>query len=122
MTNRELDAWISENIFGKPKRCPHERVTYPRPQSSNLNICNACGEENGDTTLAISQSQVNYYTTSPAEAMEVLKKCLKTTAIRIGEGKPNAVMVGDLSDIIGDCEAPTLERAIVEFAFKLFSK
>ena len=120
---RELDAWIAENVIGNPQRRirvtdGRKLVRYEFLKVGTNDICPT-------------------YTTDPAAAMEVLRKCaekMDAGIVGIGSpmGGPVASTIPKLKQgwVVGkigrptnfDCEAATLELAICLFAKKLFTK
>lgn len=115
---RELDAWIAVNLFGK------KAISKDGPPPTK-------GVEDDyfvKEWVDISGS-LPHYSTDPAAAMEVLKKCAQKL---YDEGQEETVSVGldapyfvvEKTNCVPDLrvEAPTLETAICKFAKKLFSK
>lgn len=126
----ELDAWIHRNLFGAPDRCLHLQITKLR---GSLKQCDACGEQFGDTSLAMAYAQTPDFSTDPAAAMEVLKKCAEKCTITVEFGTTafgaTACMVAKLIDhddgsyVEDFCKTEaTLELAICLFAKQLFSQ
>lgn len=97
---RELDAWIAEHVLG---------YTY-----SNHNLC--CKK-----TGRFIQAGLPYYSSDPAAAMEVLKKCIAVIEdVHFGWHLERRCYF-----VWGDGEkefAETLELSICLFAKKLFTK
>jgi Phage ABA sandwich domain len=123
---RELDAWIAEHVMGyrwtKIERRGKTNHLFPseqfrfEPAVDNFN-------DNGGAPS---------FTTDPAAAMEVLKRCADKVTAEFGsldiDGQGNswlisAQMRGEFAaDVEHETEAKTLELAICLFAKKLFTK
>jgi len=101
---RELDAWIAENVMGWD--LGESKPGHGWPWFGEFGF----GDE---------QEKIPHYTTDPAAAMEVLKKCSEETYITTRRHKRCWSMSGSNGMTI---EAETLELAICLFAKKLFSK
>jgi hypothetical protein len=105
---RELDAWIAEKVM--EFKIKNGRCWVTRPVLKSL------------TKVAHVEVdfEIEHYTTDPAAAMEVWKKCAeKQTTISIQKSKSGWRVVSMDSHSFG-CE--TLELAICLFAKKLFEK
>lgn len=117
---RELDAWIAEHVFGWSRWNFNNGYTahnYLDQTNGQANKYRKHGFVDGLTLL----ESFPKYTTDPAAAMEVLKKCCEHPyypfgfAVAFSKGFPNPWV----------CEtatAETLELAICLFSKKLFSK
>lgn len=112
---RELDAWIDQSVFGNEFKCLHGDI---ETLGGTLMRCKSCGKQFGQTTLAYSRMRVPLYTTNPAAAMEVLKKCLEVTECRIVKHRDGKFGIIAQRDTV----APTLELAIARFAHATFSQ
>ena len=135
---RELDAWIAEHVMGWVWW--HLPKTDPKHFTPETGICKLIrSDENWPAhkhwqgkRIAVPMENVKQdvdvprYTTDPAAAMEVLKKCgfHKNNAIQIYCLRAEENRDGKESFWINDprLEANTLELAIALFANKLFSK
>jgi len=106
---RELDAWIAENVFGWQEFREEE---YP------YRMLWREGEEGSPVW-----DEPDYYTTDPAAAMEVLKKCADNLWLSVGFSKQRKTFLcGGILSGENYAEAETLELAICQFAKKLFTK
>ena len=110
---RQLDAWIAENVMGNQQR--KIRVTDGRKlvryEFLKVGTNEICPE----------------YTTDPAAAMEVLKKCCEAMAVNVeiwkaGNGEWVCRMVSGRNSRNCVGTANTIELAICLFAKKLFTK
>jgi hypothetical protein len=132
---RELDAWIAENVFGLPVNWEDGRR-----ENGPVYLWFIAGK-NGESNQC---ERVKNYTTDPAAAMEVLKKCIGalpldnesdpedmstfSLGLRRGYGGKGGFAIRRFSmwmetysaEEIGEGE--TLELAIAKFARSLFSK
>jgi|SRR6267154_317127 len=115
---RELDAWIETIVFNS--------------QANRVTI------KDGRKTVGVEfydgiRNPIRHYTTDPAAAMEVLKKCQIESrkrgdpiSIDLTHGNASCVSLQILEQDSYftelDCEAETLELSICLFAKKLFSK
>jgi len=96
MTNKELDKWIAVNVMGW-----------------------------NEDYLIKNKHNVSKYTTDPAAAMEVLKKCLNKSLIEIvaiADGSYYISQSFEFHDEPIFINESTLELGICLFAKKLFSK
>ncbi len=119
----ELDAWIDGHIFGV-KKCHH--IHTKRLKNSFLKVqcldCHGAFRDEGGTV----NNGLRRYTTDPAAAMMVLKKCLA----RFDNESDDAIMIALVNgkpivcsnEIQQGREAETLPLAICLFAKQLFSK
>lgn len=107
---RELDAWIAEHVMGM--KCISK--DGPRPTSGT--------EDDYFVREWIHASNsLPHYTTSRADAMAVLVKCLEKLAFGIAiQNYPGGVSVSKKIDGGLNALAPTLELAICRFAKALF--
>lgn len=103
---RELDAWIACNLFGA------KDIVWVQLWAE-IGCPNEPFQNHG-------ADEIPYYTTAPAAAMEVMKKCLEKDSVGFWK-KQHGYTVKNHRE---DCreQAPTLELAICLFAKKLFTK
>ena len=106
---RELDAWIAENVMGETlgKKPPVDDVVYE------------------DSERKFVKGLLKRYTTDPASAMEVLKKCVEKFPVEIYIGnfdKGRCRIKTDYDFDMTGGQADTLELAISLFAKNLFTK
>jgi hypothetical protein len=123
---RELDAWIACNLFGWE---PETRKMYAGSKNVagyGRNKHLHPGHPERDFTPCT--LMIPHYSTDPAAAMEVLKKCAEKWIVTVELGKDGSgqsyVWVARLNLGTEDnfkC-APTLELAICLFAKQLFGK
>jgi hypothetical protein len=111
--HQELNQWIAEHVMGwrdfktgvygagAPEREPTLHGTPPTRKSGTFSIPN--------------------YTTDPAAAMEVLKKCAEKTKVSIFNHRAGGWQIESSNGMWFD-EIETLELAIALFAKNLFSK
>ncbi len=137
---RELDAWIAENVMGwkwfrfrmkKTGTAKNAGKGYDRWQqlvqpNDTWHLQPKWGaihqpQGEGNYLEVEGRNDVPHYTTDPAAAMEVLKKCQsETTVIIYASGAQPMSSICDGNGILETAE--TLELAICEFAKALFSK
>jgi hypothetical protein len=121
---RELDAWIAEHVFGW-----HKIQT-----GQNHSLCSVCGNGFGarhnhyypDFHGSMSGS-VPFYSTDPAAAMQVLKRCVEFAKRNLGHSviltdTMNGYCVGLTIPSFKFITADTWELAIALFAKALFRK
>lgn len=124
---RELDAWIAEHVMGFEERpCYHGSARIEGMTFYVANGRSVTGE------ASKGNHQFPKYTTDPAAAMEVLKKCgehlaATDSAIELGQNLNKDGLIywwvnHDRASASFLCEAETLELAICLFAKKLFTK
>jgi hypothetical protein len=111
---RELDAWIAENVMGFKKASRFEGGELLGSRGQKSNECRWLSNDDPK------------YTTNPAAAMEVLKKCGQETypyqlQIEIQENGSVNISGGGFRQPYR-ITASTLELAICLFAEKLFNK
>ena len=103
---RELDLWIAVNIFGwqtfNEEEYPHRMLW-----------------REGDIGSPV-WDEPDFYTTDPAAAMEVLKRCSDEWDIQIGRRMITKEWF--CSSGYAYTQAETIELAICQFAKKLFIK
>lgn len=109
---RELDAWIAENVFGMDIRTLERRYF---------------GKKKWDSTIIGKTGHfiLPYYTTEPAAAFEVLKKCQLKAGVLIRQFGDNYSVCATNNDgeTLHSCfTSTTLELAICMFAKQLFTK
>lgn len=105
---QELDAWIAEHVMGwvKSKECDYGWIT----------------------PVGKMKLETENYTTDPAAAMEVLRKCAFKRDLIISCTASEWIISDDLPEteiqdfVTNRVEAGTLELAICLFSKKLFSK
>lgn len=128
--NRELDAWVAKNVFGI-EGCFHIHWKY---SERNNAVCGDCAAVFGsDTSLWIEQARLKHYTTDPAAAFEVLKKCISKCKANgnsldieeyVSNGKPafsvNEMFFATSYESVTVAESDSLALAICKFAQKLF--
>ena len=131
----ELDAWIETNIFDGQKYGVKKRGLWYRPDAHGytdrqseawrLSLEEAKKHEykrgGYDEQVVIMPIDTPRYTTDPADAMEVLKKCSTLTPYAISNNI-TGFMVSDLDKKSRYGIGETLELAICLFAKKLFTK
>lgn len=115
---RELDAWIAEHVMGWKARKLNRRdlINHLMPPQS---ITDGFGKYDADPMFQTNVTGVPNYTTEPAAAMEVLKKCMDMAVVTLFEKAKGGYEVRwqQMS-----ASAETLELAICLFAKKLFTK
>lgn len=127
---RELDAWIAEHVMGYLWLW---RIHYGDPLKAIFKSAESASEyandwqevtesNNPKNRFAGWNSNVPFYTTDPAAAMEVLKKCLDFTWIGFGKKLTSENLYSLTDRMIIDSKSETLELAICLFAKKLFTK
>jgi len=125
---RELDAWIAENVFGNfkvikvsPRRWDCRYGITPEIKDG-VGYGPAFKSESEARAMMLVAGHCKNYTTDPAAAMEVLKKCSTEKRITIavwrdaGNWYCNNATGGNFYG-----EADTLELAICLFAKQLFT-
>ena len=108
---RELDAWISEHVFGA--KCGH--VWSVESGQSRCKKCNVQWD---------GKEVVMPYSKDPSAAMEVLKKCIEGRTVVIGSPSQSEYLISWLKSdsIYFHTKAETFELAICLFAKKIFTK
>lgn len=126
---RELDAWIAENVMGFTwqKLNRHDKINYLLPPPTGRFTYDPDPKNTNESCAP-------NYTTDPAAAMEVLKKCCEKPNSRSPEIFRNAIHYqtwiiedGEAGDALEgfeylQVEAETIELAICLFSKKIFSK
>jgi hypothetical protein len=133
---RELDAWIAEHVMGYKWFLFHHDESLTRqpyfllsqPSTWQVRHGGTLVEQGPKPTEEKDLGSVYKYTTDPAYAMEVLKKCAEKWIVTVELGKDGSgqsyAWVARLNLGTEDnfkC-APTLELAICLFAKQLFAK
>lgn len=130
---RELDAWIEINVFNQKvfseirgefewfyfadpeKMSRREKEKYKPREWSDYD----------PMKHVLPNGQPRRFSTNPADAMAVLKKCAEKQDVMLGfnnHGKRWAISKCSSGLNSGYTEAPTLELAIARFARKVFEK
>ena len=131
---RELDAWIAEHVMGfvwtrhrhAANKFINKRWLLEPEKFKELNEVgkgewiHASGKE--EILIAeYGEETVPAYTTDPAAAMKVFKKCQDMRCLAINKNTITSIGHEDEKAIV-ECNAETLELAIAKFAKALFSK
>jgi hypothetical protein len=112
---REFDAWIAVNLFGYEHRQIKPCAIFPD---------GGMAWHNGNGAV----DYLHGYTTDPAAAMEVLKKCadkvskIDNVCLCVRGGKWSIWYCDGDAGTICESESKTIELAICKFAKKLFGK
>lgn len=138
--NRELDAWIAEHVFGYrwvhfgycdkeglPKIGPSETIYLIEPQRVERDqTCTPFPRDKVDSWLRKGPDSYPEYSTDPAAALEVLKRCAKRCefAVEILGSSDGSEWIIEHANRLSTAHikvsAPTLELAIARFAMELF--
>ena len=132
---RELDAWIAEKVMGDngvkiwyaSKDGGESGSLFSGELITRKDVSEFC--QRHPEYAVIERVQYPHYTTSPADAMEVLNKCLRHAADHNLDAvemyaEPDGVVVSINDDEGGQImvKAATTEPAICLFARELFSQ
>lgn len=126
---RELDAWLWVNVPGL-KSCKCVNGMVPKWDKSDYARIREIGRQEGmkmpETEPDIPCSHSPHYSTDPAAAMEVLRKCAEKTFPTVYKSRQadewcvdNQTLAGRKTHLIVTAE--TLELAIALFSKKLFT-
>ncbi len=147
--HKELNAWIAENVMGYSEPIELARGRSPKsakrwdkfyknhpPSEYHSPVYDCYVDRSGQKIYCGKPFQIylaGHYTTDPAAAMEVLKKCsiklwdenpiitkCQHFKVEIWNNGAWVVMQSEKREMF--CEAETLELSICLFAKKLFSK